>query len=152
MLSGAVATNASHSAPKQIVRSRCGRSSPASSGVEEIVDGQQRPRTRLVEDIGCFIALEPGVERHHHAARGLRADAGEDPFGAVWCPDRDTIALCQPCAGEGARDLLRFGPQAGEGHNARAVNDRRLVAETARGGFCDGGNGHRLRFGHRLIL
>ena len=61
-------------------------------GVEEVGDGEEHARACGAQDVGRFVALEAGVERHHDRAAPVRAFRGEDPLGDVVGPDRDPVA------------------------------------------------------------
>ena len=82
-------------------RSRC-------RGSRVIVDERRAPRLAR----GCTPprALEPGVERHEHAAGRLQAERGDDPLPAVRRPDRDPVAGLDP-RGEEHRAPRRRQPR-----------------------------------------
>ena len=76
-------------------------------GVEEVGDGEQQLGVRAVEDVRRFVALEPRVHRHDHAAGAVDAERGDDPLGDVGRPDRDAVAGLDAGRDERARGDAR---------------------------------------------
>jgi hypothetical protein len=70
-------------------------------GVEEVGDGEQHAGARGAQHVPRFAALEPGVQRHDHAAGGVRAQGGDGPLGHVRRPDGDAVAGAQTGGDEG---------------------------------------------------
>ena len=60
-------------------------------GVEEVGDREEDAGSRGAQDVGGFVALEPGVERHDHRARPVHRAGGHDPLVDVRRPDRDPV-------------------------------------------------------------
>ena len=93
-------------------------------GIEEPAHGEERPGAAAVEDVRRLGALEAGVDRHEHAARGSDAERGDDPLRRVGCPHRDPVTRLDARREQGAGGIVHEAAQRCEVDPAVAVDDR----------------------------
>jgi hypothetical protein len=83
------------------------------ANTQELTDGEQQSGAAPAKDVAGFFSFQPRVERYQDAARRLRSDGHRNPFGNVWGPYRDALALaqavCQKSRSYAAAEVLQLG-------------------------------------------
>lgn len=84
------------------------------------------------DDVGGLLGLEPGVDRHQHAARGEQSERRDDPLGRIGRPHRDAIALFDAELSESTCGATYSLDDLLESQAQRTVDDCFRVAEAVR--------------------
>ena len=124
---------------------RCRAQSCEQIGVvatQKIADAEKHARAAAVQNVGGFLALHAGVERHEHATCGMHAAGRDDPFAHVGQPDRDAVALLHAERHEGPCGLASLLEQACVADGFFAFDDGGMLVAITRGHF-----GQHLRQG-----
>ena len=58
---------------------------------QKIANTKQHLGVAALKNIGRLGTLHASVQWHHHAAYGMRATGGDDPFMQIWGPDRHPV-------------------------------------------------------------
>ncbi len=91
---------------------------------EESLLHQDGLRRAAGDDVGRFVGLEPGVDRHQHPTRGQQPERRDDPLRRIGRPDRDPIALIDTQISESACGATYSLDSFGKGEAQRTVDDR----------------------------